>query len=65
MVQVKIKQEMLEDDFLQGPNNRAPMQVLKSIFLKGFTLLQVEEESDPLENQGGKFASMETLEVVM
>ena len=65
MVQVKIKQEMLEDDFFQGLNNRTAMQVLKSIFLKGFTLLQVEEESDPLENQGGKFTSMETLEVVM
>ena len=56
---------MLEDDFFQGLNNRTAMQVLKSIFLKGFTLLQVEEESDPLENQGGKFASVETLEVVM
>ena len=41
------------------------MQMLKSILSKGFTLLQVEEESDPLENQGGKFASMETMEVVI
>ena len=42
------------------------MQVLKSIFLKRFTHEQVEEESDPLENQyGGKFASLETMEVLL
>ena len=64
-----MKQEISEDDPFQGLDIKAAMEVLHStmfdrIYNLHSTLLQVEEEPDPLENNlGGQFASVKTLGV--